>query len=86
MFTEPDLGPAERTAAVHRVLLAESPEAGLAEHVTAGVNLEGLVEQVETDGTDQVIVQLGQLRLSFQQLLISEQLDWEGRDRHSPSV
>ena len=75
VFTESDLGPAERTAAVHQVLLSKSPEAGLAEHVVAGVDLEGLVEQVETDRTDQVIVQLRQLGLSFQQLLISEQLD-----------
>ena len=43
MFAEANLGPAQRAGAVHGILLSESPEAGLAEHVAAGVHLEGLV-------------------------------------------
>ena len=75
VFAETNLSSTHRAAAVHRVLLSESAKAGLAEHVAAWVDLEGLVEQVETDGADQVITEVGQLGLSLQQLLETTRYD-----------
>ena len=49
--------------------LAQSPETGLTEDVAAGVHLEGFVEDVKTHGTDEILVDLGELRLGLQQLL-----------------
>ena len=49
--------------------LAQPPETGLTEDVAAGVNLEGFVEDVKTHRTDEILVDLGELRLGLQQLL-----------------
>ena len=51
------------TERVHRVLAAQSPKTRLAEGVLARLRGEGLVEDVEADGTDQVVADLVQLRL-----------------------
>ena len=49
--------------------LAQPPETGLTEDVATGVHLEGFVEDVKTHGTDEILVDLGELRLGLQQLL-----------------
>ena len=70
MFAKEDLLSAERTGAVHRVLLTQPPETRLTEHMATRVHLEGLVEDVETHGAQQVLMDLGQFRLSLKKLLI----------------
>ena len=66
MLAESNLSPAEWTCAVHRVLLAQAPQARLAEDVPARLHLERLVEQVEADGADNVLRQGVQLRLRLE--------------------
>ena len=61
--------PAKWTAAVHRVLLTKPPETRLTEHMATRVNLEGLVEDVETHGAEQILMDLGQFRLSLKKRL-----------------
>ena len=70
MFAKEDLLSAERTGAVHRVLLTQPPETRLTEHMATRVHLEGLVEDVKTHGAEQVLMDLGQFRLSLKKLLI----------------
>ena len=69
MFAKEDFLSTERTGAVHRVLLTQPPETRLAEHMATRVHLEGLVEDVETHGAEQVLMDFGQLRLSLKKLL-----------------
>ena len=69
VFTKEYFCSAHGTRAVHGILLAQPPETRLTEHVATRIHLEGFMEHVETDGADKVITQLGQLRLSIQQLL-----------------
>ena len=70
MFAKEDLCSTEWTGAVHRVLLAQPPETRLAEHVATGIHLEWLVQDVKTHGAQQVLIDLGQFRLSLKKLLI----------------
>ena len=44
MLAKPNLSPAERTGAVHGVLLAQAPQARLAEDMPTGLDLEWLME------------------------------------------
>ena len=69
MFAKEDLLSAERTGAVHRVLLTKPPETRLTEHMATRVNLEGLVEDVETHGAEQILMDLGKFRLSLKKRL-----------------
>ena len=69
MFAKEDLCSTEGTGAAHRVFLTESPETRLTEHMATRVNLEGLVEDVETHGAEQILMDLGQFRLSLKKRL-----------------
>lgn len=69
MFAKKDLCSTEGTGAAHRVLLPESPETRLTEHVATRINPERLVEDVKTHGAEQILIDLGQFRLSLKKLL-----------------
>ena len=76
MFAKEDLCSTEWTGAVHRILLTQSPETRLAEHVATGIHLEWLVQDVKTHGAQQVLIDLGQFRLSLKKLLIKTLFSW----------
>jgi hypothetical protein len=64
-FAVYNLLPAHRTGSVHRIFASETTKAGLAEDVLAGVDLVRLVQQVQTDGTDESVIKLVKFRLGL---------------------
>ena len=54
-LAKPDGPPAQGTRTVERILLGQPSQAGVAEHVTARVGNMGMVVQVQTDRTQQVV-------------------------------
>ena len=69
MFAKEDLCSTEGTGAAHRIFLTESPETRLTEHVATRIHPERLVEDVKTHGTQQILIDLGQFRLSLKKFL-----------------
>ena len=68
-FTVDDPLSAHRTRSVHRVFAAQSPEAWLAEDVLARVDLVRLEQQVQTNGTDESVIELVKFGLGFENVL-----------------
>ena len=57
------------TGSVHRIFATQTSKAGLTKNVFARVNFVGLVQQIETNGTNQSVIKIVKLGFGFENIL-----------------